>query len=67
MSPSGATKSVIRLVTNQSLAFKYDEDTQEVVIDTFQQSDASFQFDLIPPELVNVQFVQCNNDKHKTG
>ena len=67
VSPNGAAVSVIRLVTDQSLAFKYDNATNVVVIDAYEESDASFQFDLSLVEPIRVQFVQCSNDKHKTN
>ena len=64
MSGNGAAIGVFKLVTDPSLAFKYDATANLVVIDTFDSSEASFRFQLSPPGPVDVLLV--DNNKYET-
>ena len=56
-SPSGGALSIISLVENPSSAFKYDNSNNIVVVDTYQSSNNSFVFELLPLDRLSVCFV----------
>ena len=50
----------IKLANNTSMAFKYHESSNVVIIDTYDNSDPSFHFEVSPVNSTNVRFVYDN-------
>ena len=48
------------LVNNTTMAFRYDENSNVVVIDTYDASNESFNFEISPVNPTNVCFVYDN-------
>ena len=63
-SSRGAAIVIIRLLSNSLLAFKYNDERNLVVIDTFNEYDLSFQFELLPPNPLNILFVDQDNNRY---
>ena len=59
-SPRSAPIIAIMLVNNTTMAFRYNENSNVVVIDTYNDSDPSFRFEISPVNPTNVCFV-CDN------
>ena len=51
---------VIRLVNNTTMAFRYNENSNVVITDTYDDSDPSFHFEISPVDPTNVRFVDDN-------
>ena len=59
-SSRGAPIIVIKLVNNTSMAFRYNENSNVVITDTYNDSDASFHFEISPVNPTKVHFVDDN-------
>ena len=60
VSSRGASIIVIKLVNNTSMAFRYNENSNVVITDTYDDSDPSFRFEISPVNPTNVCFVYDN-------
>ena len=58
--PSGGLLCYVFLAEDKSLAFKFDKDSREVMIDKYNRDSKSFKFDLsfATKELPKVNFVE---------